>query len=151
MLRACKAWLPVLFWMGFIFTMSTDLGSADHTSRLIGPLLHWLLPHASAETVDQLHFLTRKGGHLTEYAILALLLRRAIGSDGLKSLGLAWLIAAAYAVTDEFHQSLVPGRTPALGDVLIDTSGAFMALALSAAWQRLRNGKNAAIRANNLQ
>ena len=128
MLRAYKPWLPVILWMGLIFAMSTGLGSAEHTSRFVGPFLHWLLPQAPPETIATLHFLIRKAGHFTEYAILALLLRRAIGHDGLKPFGLALLVAATYAATDEFHQSFVPGRTPARGDVLIDTSGALVAL-----------------------
>src|SRR5476651_839744 len=73
MLRAHKHWLPVILWMGFIFVMSTELGSFAHTSRIIEPLLRWLYPGISAKTVDLVHLLIRKGGHLTEYAVLALL------------------------------------------------------------------------------
>ncbi|MDI1321017.1 MAG: VanZ family protein, partial [bacterium] len=51
---------------------------------------------------------------------------------------LALLLAAVYAATDEFHQSFVPGRTASLGDVLIDITGAFVALAVAAAWQKWR-------------
>ncbi len=36
---------------------------------------------------------------------------------------LAIVLVAGYASLDEFHQSFVPGRTAAVGDVLIDTSG----------------------------
>jgi VanZ family protein len=151
MLRIVNRWLPVVVWMAFIFAMSTGLGSAEHTSRFIGPFLHWLLPDASAETIAGLHFLIRKAAHFTEYAILALLLLRALGPGGFRSLGLALLIAAAYAGTDEFHQSFVAGRTPSLGDVLIDTGGAFVALAMAAIWSARRGGKNAAIGANSLQ
>jgi VanZ family protein len=38
------------------------------------------------------------------------------------------LIIAGYAALDEYHQSFVPGRTAAVGDVLIDTSGGAAAL-----------------------
>ena len=145
MLRASKPWLSVILWMGFIFTMSTDLGSFDHTSRLLGLLLHWLLPHASPDTIGLLQHLLRKAGHFSEYAILALLLLRALestlrpGTHGYKALGLALLIAAAYAATDEFHQSFVPGRTASVGDVLIDLTGAFSALGGAAVWRRGRS------------
>ena len=138
MLRPSLRWLPVVLWMGFIFTMSTSLGAADNTSRFIGPFLHWLLPHAASDTIAHLHFLIRKAGHLTEYAILALLLRRAIGGHGSKPFVLALAIAAAYAATDEFHQTFVPGRTATPWDVLIDATGALIALALAAVgrWSR---------------
>ena len=44
----------------------------------------------------------------------------------------AFVIAVLYGVSDEFHQSFVPGRTPDAADVLADAVGA--ALALTAAW-----------------
>jgi VanZ family protein len=37
------------------------------------------------------------------------------------------LIVAGYAALDEFHQSFVPGRQAAVGDVLIDASGGIAA------------------------
>jgi VanZ family protein len=138
MLRPLNRWLPVVLWMGFIFVMSTGLGSAAHTSRFIIPILHWLLPHAEPGTIDRLHFLIRKAGHLTEYAVLALLLRRALARPGLKALGLALLITAVYAASDEFHQSFVPGRTASVDDVLIDTTGALLALTTVEVWRRWR-------------
>lgn len=144
MLRTHQHWLPVVLWMGFIFVMSTDLGAFEHTSRIIEPLLRWLYPGISPEAVGLVHLLIRKGGHFSEYAVLALLVRRAAGlslppgSTGLKVAGLALLVAAAYAATDELHQSFVPGRTASLVDVLIDTSGAFAALAVASLWKGRR-------------
>jgi len=42
---------------------------------------------------------------------------------------LAWLLAIFYAVTDEIHQSYVPGRTSSMWDVLIfDNLGALISL-----------------------
>jgi VanZ family protein len=139
--RALKPWIPVILWMGLIFLVSTDLGSAGHTSQIIEPLLRWLKPGISVETIDLFQTLIRKGGHLTEYAILALLTLRAVNLSGqnqqdkrnvghLRSAGIALLIAASYAATDEFHQSFIPSRTPSFYDVLIDAGGAFAALTL---------------------
>ncbi len=147
MLRAHKHWLPVILWMGVIFAMSTGLGASDNTSRIIEPLLRWLLPHSPPENITLMHFLIRKLAHLSEYAVLGLLTRRATGITlnpqhparaGWKAAGLALLIAAAYAATDEFHQVFVPGRTPALGDVMIDASGAFLALLVAELWRKYR-------------
>jgi VanZ family protein len=146
MLRAHKHWLPVVLWMGFIFVMSTSLGSAEHTSMIIEPLLRWLNPDISPENIDLVHTLVRKGGHLTEYAVLALLTLRAVNislrtvqtGGWYKATGIALLVAAAYATTDEFHQSFVPGRTASVYDVMIDTSGAFVALTVAAVWRKLR-------------
>ena len=126
--------------MALIFALSTSLGGANHTSRLIEPILRWLLPHASAETIGRLHFLIRKVGHLSEYAVLALLvlraarlsLRQLVSGWSWRAAGAALAISAAYAATDEIHQSFVPGRTASAADVGIDTAGAVAALALAA-------------------
>ena len=42
----------------------------------------------------------------------------------LRILLFAIVIAGLYAVSDEFHQSFIPGRTPLISDVAIDTLGA---------------------------
>src|SRR5438552_10473017 len=73
-----KYWLPVLAWLGFIFIGSTDLMSAEHTSRFLIPFLQWLKPDISPVVVDQINFVMRKLGHITEYAILAMLFWRAL-------------------------------------------------------------------------
>lgn len=133
-----QAWLPVLIWMTAIFIGSTNVLSSQHTSRFIGPFLRWLNPGISDARIQQVQYAVRKCGHLSEYALLALLLRRALhlstrtpwtawdGPKALASIGMAGL----YAVTDEFHQSFVSTRYASALDVLIDTTGAALALAL---------------------
>ena len=70
----------------------------------------------------------KKGGHMTGYALLALSYWYALGFDRCK-LGQAWLMAVGYALTDEFHQSFIPGRTPSYFDVFVyDGMGAALAL-----------------------
>jgi VanZ family protein len=64
----------------------------------------------------------RKLAHLTEYAILFCLTRRALaGAAGAPWKALALCIA--YAGLDEWHQAYVPGRSAALADVLVDAGG----------------------------
>ncbi len=74
---AFRAWLPVVLWMTVIFVASTDLMSSAHTSRIIGPVLRWLIPGISDNAIGNVQFIVRKGGHMTEYAILAGLFWRA--------------------------------------------------------------------------
>ena len=71
-------WLPPAAWMILIFSASGDTQSYRHSSSLFVPLLHWLFPWMSSELIDTIHHLFRKCGHLTEFAVLALLLWRAI-------------------------------------------------------------------------
>jgi VanZ family protein len=130
-----KYWLPVLAWMIFIFIGSTDLLSAEHTSRFIGPFLRWFAPHISDATVGSVQLVVRKCGHLTEYAILAALLFRALCSQRQRMLGVAFVGAALYAALDEFHQSFVASRTASPWDVMIDCIGAIAGLLLCAGFK----------------
>jgi VanZ family protein len=126
-----RSWLPVALWMAVIFLGSTDLMSADHTSRFITPLLRWLRPDISPGAIAQVHFYVRKAAHLTEYAILAILIYRAWrGSlSTFRSKALATLIFAIFfAAADEFHQSIVASRSASLGDVSIDLMGTMIGL-----------------------
>jgi VanZ family protein len=123
-----KRWGPVIAWAVVISLFSTHVFTANNTSRIIIPLLHWMFPHASPHALDRMHFFVRKSGHLTEYFILSLLILRGIRGGRPATTRLAWaaiavLCVAAYASLDEFHQSFVPGRTAAVSDVMIDTSG----------------------------
>jgi VanZ family protein len=129
-----KYWLPVLIWLGLIFVGSTDALSAEQTSRFLVPFLRWLDPQISFATIAAIHFALRKLGHLTEYAIFAALLWRALrrGTHLQAKMSilflLAWLAAAIFAVTDEFHQSFVPSRTASPIDMMIDICGAMIGL-----------------------
>lgn len=135
--RFLKYWLPVLIWLGIIFAGSTAIFSAEQTSRYLVPFLRWLDPQISPSTIAAIHFGLRKFGHLTEYAVLAALVWRALrGLETMRgkipwALVGAWASCGIVAVSDEFHQSLVPSRTVAFGDVLIDISGALIGLAIS--------------------
>ena len=124
--------------MALIFLMSTDLGSPANTSRFVEPLLRWLLPNISPGTIREIHFYIRKTAHPGEYAVLGWLLWRALRQTGPAAASRApWKIAvaallmsAAYAATDEFHQSFVPSRTASVEDVLIDTCGSLVGLCI---------------------
>ena len=45
-------------------------------------------------------------------------------------LAAAWLLCTCYAATDEFHQIFVPGRTPKVTDVMIDSAGAALGIGM---------------------
>ncbi len=110
-----------------IWVFSTDSFSGTGTSRFLTPLLEFLLPWADAEQLRLGHALIRKLGHVTEYAILALLTFRALtGSEWTVRKVTLWtvVLCGSYAATDEFHQAFVESRTGAVSDVLLDTAGA---------------------------
>ena len=140
-----KYWLPVLLWMVFIFLGSTDLMSAEHTSRFIGPFLRWFAPDITDATIASIQLLVRKCAHVMEYAILSALLLRALRQHLLAARSVAFVLAALYAVLDEFHQSFVPSRTGSPWDVVTDIAGAILGLMIYVRMTRRRSNLNSAI------
>jgi VanZ family protein len=124
-----------VLWAGVIFVLSAQ---SDPPVPTTFELLRALVPDAPADTWVAIDFLLRKAGHFTEYAILAILVHHAlvVGGDwsAWRRLLVAWLLTALYAASDEWHQSFVPGRAPALTDVAIDICGALTGLLV---WRRL--------------
>ena len=129
-------WMPVLVWMVVIFSASTDAMSFQHTSRFIEPVIRWIFPNASGEAVHTTVVIVRKCAHAGEYGILALLAWRALRRKGAgpgwnwAQAGWAIFLAFLFAASDEFHQLFVPSREASVRDVLIDTSGALLAVLL---------------------
>lgn len=105
--------LTVLAWMGVIFALSSR-------SKLPRP------PGLGPDLVGIV-------GHFTVYAVLAALLWWALprrDGEPWQRVALAFVGAVAYGVSDEWHQSFVPGRDPALFDLAVDALGAASALAI---------------------
>lgn len=137
--------------MVVIFSVSSDTQSFHHSSTLFEPLMHWLFPQMPQPRIEHIHYLFRKCAHLTEYALLALLLWRAIHHTHGKrrrpageiepppngkfpwlwpEAGLALALVFLYAASDEIHQVFIPGRTGQVSDVLVDTTGGIIGLGL---------------------
>jgi len=103
--RFLRLWGPVIVWAGVIFALSSI------------PSLN-----SGLGTWDEV---LRKGAHVTEYAILGVLLMRAVGQE-LPAL----LLGIAYATTDEIHQHFVAGRHGSPIDVAIDSFGVLIGIAV---------------------
>jgi len=149
-LRLIKYWLPVCLWMLVIYWMSTGAFSSDNTSRIIEPLLYFLFPDISKESVSAAHVFIRKMGHVTEYFVLGLLLFRAFRGTSQHQWNIRWAILAAsaaafYALTDEYHQSFVSTRTASLSDVGIDSAGAVLSQLIVALYCRWRTGRKSVL------
>jgi VanZ family protein len=108
---AIHRWLPPLLWMGLIFYLS----SQERLPRPTG-----LPPNIQAIA-----------GHVAAYAVLALLLFAALGSRSWNyaiRAAVVFAVAVLYGVSDEIHQSFVPGRDASAFDVGVDALGAAFAL-----------------------
>ena len=89
-------------------------------------------------------FILEVAAHFILYAVLAALLMRALDSKktgGWHAFGLAVLICGAYALSDEFHQSFVPGREPDGLDVVVDLAGAVFGAGLWWVWWAVRRNR----------
>ena len=114
--QSLAIWLPPLALMAAIFFLSAQ-PSLDSGLGLI----------------DQIG---RKLIHFAEYALLCFLCWRALepSTNPRRAVLLAFVLASAYAVTDEYHQTFVEGRHGTPVDWLIDSAGA----AAAALWLRTR-------------
>jgi len=101
--RLATAWLPVVLWAALIFGLSSipSLGTGLGTWDLV----------------------LRKLAHTLEYAVLGLLLVRALASELP-----AFAAGVAYAASDELHQHFVRGRHGAVYDVAIDAFGVLLGI-----------------------
>ena len=140
-LRFIHYWLPVLGTLIIQFLFSTDLFSSEHTSRIILPILKFLLPQLEINQLILLHHVIRKAGHVAEYCILGVLIYRALHLDIRNAMTVRTLTIAGIAVAavlDEFHQSFVPARTSSIGDVAFDCIGGVCAILLISVWRIAR-------------
>ena len=97
-------WLPVFLWAAVIFAFST-------------------IPQIKVSQFFLWDFIAKKTAHVSEYAILFALIFRATKGSWI----LSFLATMLYAVSDEFHQSFVPGRTETFFDLGFDLTGANIA------------------------
>ena len=106
-MKFLKQWLPALAMMAIIFAFSS-------------------IPSEEMPRFGLVDYVLKKSGHALGYALLAVAYLRGLGAGRGR---LAWTLALAYALTDEFHQSFIPGRNPSLIDVLVfDNLGAILGL-----------------------
>ena len=108
-----RYWLPPVLWMGLIFILSAQPTLPHHPDTLLDSIL-------------------KKASHVMEYGLLAFLLWRALsrgqGTLSWSALVTAFVVSVLYAVSDEYHQTFVPGRNGTPVDVGIDAVGALVAL-----------------------
>jgi VanZ family protein len=137
-----KAWIALVLWLIVIAIESSAYLSAQNTSRILYPLLHFLfgMNHARFE---HWHVYIRKGGHVFGYGLLSILLFRAwretLPSVENSKWRVQWATIAVLgtvlvASLDEWHQSFLPSRTGTPRDVLLDSCAGIAAQVLVFLW-----------------
>ena len=125
-------WIPVVLWMSLIFILSHQ--DATRSSQLSGGLMTAVMDALAglfkgiSIQPETLHFILRKGAHFTAYLVLGLLAAYAQEPKRRKEWLWTLIICIVYAVSDEYHQTFIPGRSGELRDVLIDSAGSFTGL-----------------------
>lgn len=105
-------WIPALVMMGVIFWFSSQ-------------------PSYNLPNFNWADRLVKKGGHMVGYGVLGLAYWYGFGWRQEKR-WLAWMLVILYALSDEYHQSFVPGRNASIWDVLVfDNLGGLIALWLA--------------------
>ena len=126
---------PIL-WAFLIFGLSSTVISSKSFVQSVSTVAAGRVTESSFDAFWRAWWwLFVKGYHFLEFAVLAVLLARALKP---RSAAIAFFISVVYAGTDEFHQSFVPGRGGMVSDVLIDATGAGFGLILWNLWAKRR-------------
>jgi VanZ family protein len=108
MIKKISSWILVFLWSALIFYLSN-------------------IPYLRIEQLGFLDFVLRKIAHITEYTVLFILYIRAFKDTtklaDTKVYLLSIVFSIIYAITDEIHQSFVPGRSCNFFDLLFYTTG----------------------------
>ena len=100
---------------------------------------------------EGLSFAVRKCAHFTEYMLLGMSLYMTVREylPAIEVLSavqpVSWLIGTLYAVTDEFHQRFVPGRSCEIRDILIDSCGVAAGVLIMTVIRGIRGRQDGAI------
>ncbi|MBN2500350.1 MAG: VanZ family protein [Anaerolineales bacterium] len=115
-------WLPAIMLMLVIFIFSAIPDAGLQTQFSPDPVK---IPNFGVA-----NRVVKKLGHLLIYALLARCYLYGLGKHDRRTRWIAFGLAVLYGISDEFHQSFVPGRGAGPVDVFIDACGAWLALFL---------------------
>lgn len=127
-------WVLTLAWMGTIFYLSSQPAvqsshlSTGVTKRFV-IIMEKIIPGINNLEFESLESCIRKNAHFIAYFVLGVLTLISLKLGSVKKAALwALVICIAYAMSDEFHQLFVYGRSCQFSDVLIDTAGALLGI-----------------------
>ena len=119
--------LLVVLWMLFIFIMSSF--NSTESSNQSGFIVNIISDIFNISNTDTLSLIIRKIAHFTEYFILGLLTYNMTYNYNKKTY-ISIIICILYAISDELHQLITPGRSCQIIDILIDSSGSILGIYL---------------------
>jgi VanZ family protein len=130
-------WTLTFVWMGIIFYLSNQPAvqssqlSSGVTKKFVS-IIENFAPGIENFEFNSLETCIRKNAHFMAYLVLGGLTLMSLKLGNIKKAALmALLICIFYAISDEFHQLFVFGRSCQFSDVLIDTTGALLGIFLA--------------------
>ena len=144
-IKKINSWILVIIWMIIIFMFSNMdtiksngtskeminkvVDTTIETSNNIGIIEETPTEEEKQNIVNNLNLPLRKIMHFTIYLFLSLLLLNALTKTKIQNkYFITIIICFIYAITDEYHQTFIDGRTGQFIDVLIDTTGSILGL-----------------------
>lgn len=115
--------------MAIIFTMSSfnSIESANQSNYIVNIISSVL----NINNIELLNLIIRKLAHYIEYLILGILVINMFIKNNIpQSYLISIIFCVIYAISDEIHQFLIPGRACQLRDILIDSIGSITGIYL---------------------
>lgn len=131
------SWILVLLHLGLIFYFSSEPAVeseeiSTNVTEIVTQIVQRVTPKKESDLdIESLHHLIRKNAHFFLYLVLGVLVMNAMrrsGVYGSKGIILTILICVLYAISDEFHQTFVLGRSGEVRDVIIDSAGVIVGI-----------------------
>ncbi len=131
------SWTALIFWLVLIFYLSAQPvsksnGLSKKVTEVIIEKVEMVAPNANFN-INRMNYLVRKNAHFFAYLILGILVMNVLRTSRVsntKGFILSLMFCILYAISDEFHQLFVPGRSGQMRDVLIDSTGAAIGIGM---------------------
>ena len=115
----------VIIWMSIIFIFSSF--NSDTSTEQSNTIVNIIANLFNINNIELLSLIIRKMAHFMEYFILGVLVLNMLRYTN-KSITVGIIICILYAISDELHQILTPGRTFKIYDIIIDSLGSVIAI-----------------------
>ena len=139
-MKKTLSWILVLICMLSIFYLSnmnsneSNNKSKTTITKVIDKTTTITNKDKENQLVEDINPYLRKCAHASIYFILSILLLISLSITINKKTSIIYLInliiCITYAITDEYHQTFISGRTGQITDVLIDTLGSILGIIL---------------------
>ena len=121
------------FFMIFGFSSQNGEESGKLSNKIAKFVVEKLPIEKNDKTLERAQRVIRKIAHFSIYTLVGFLIMSFISTyhlDEKKEIISSLLIGILYATSDEIHQGFVPGRSPQITDVILDSMGVLLGILL---------------------